>query len=458
MARRMCRCARGWHDAVPGTDRGGGAGGCEEKNGWTTYDWHYRSPHKEASDETREIAILDDSPRLIVSTFANWAEFAAQYQTRSADKAVVTPAIRKLADQITHGVTDRREQARLLYNWVNQHIRYVAVYFGAGPVVPHAAASVLEHRYGDCKDHVVLLQALLHAKGIAASPAMINAGVSYRLPQVALSNTVFNHVITYLPEFDLFVDATEKYTAFGELAAVLGDKPVLLTASGDIKRTPVHNSANTFAQYAARVMFDANGNAVVTASKKMAGYESAKYRLAAATRTSVERAKEKLDSMKLRGNMVFDDDDPNTLAAGYATRWQGELKQLVDFDVKYMTVPRLPLANDLTYYASYVQAQQQRQQDAICSGKIVELDYQLTLPGNVEVAALPKDVDITRGVSALYRQLCAPRPDRSGAAYAGPASDIECVHAGTVARMAAGGTSDPQGSQVGHPVQIRPCR
>jgi len=193
----------------------------QEKNGWTTYDWHYRSPHKEASDETREIAILDDSPRLIVSTFANWAEFAAQYQTRSADKAVVTPAIRKLADQITHGVTDRREQARLLYNWVNQHIRYVAVYFGAGPVVPHAAASVLEHRYGDCKDHVVLLQALLHAKGIAASPAMINAGVSYRLPQVALSNTVFNHVITYLPEFDLFVDATEKYTAFGELAAVL---------------------------------------------------------------------------------------------------------------------------------------------------------------------------------------------------------------------------------------------
>jgi len=370
----------------------------QEKDGWKTYDWRYTSPKQEASDETPELAILDTDPRLIVSTFKDWTDFAAQYEVRASDKAAVTSAIQTLADDITQGVTDRREQARLLYNWVNQNIRYVAVYLGAGPVVPHAASSILENRYGDCKDHVALLEALLKAKGIASSPALVNAGSSYRLPSVALSNSLFNHVITYLPEFDLFVDATEKHTAFGELAFILGDKPALLTKDGNIKKTPPHNSANTFAQYDASVHFEADGNAVVSAVKKMAGYESPKYRMAAATKTSAERAKAKLEGMKLTGDIVFNDDDPKTLVSGYTSRWQGKINQLADFDVKYMNVPRLPLANDLTVYANYVQAQQQCQKDAICPGKKVELHYRLTLPGKVEIASLPPNVDIQRGV------------------------------------------------------------
>ncbi|ASU38635.1 hypothetical protein hmeg3_10235 [Herbaspirillum sp. meg3] len=369
----------------------------QEKDGWKTYDWRYASPKKEASDETREISILDTDPRLIVSTFKDWADFAAQYDTRSTDKAAVTPVIQKLADDITQGVTDKREQARLLYNWVSQNIRYVAVYLGAGPVVPHASSSILDNRYGDCKDHVVLLEALLSAKGIVSSPALINAGSSYRMPSVALSNTLFNHVITYLPEFDQFIDATGKDAAFGELAFVLGDKPTLLTKSGEIRKTPPHNSANTFARYDARVDFDADGNAAVSVSKKMAGYESPKYRLAAATQTPAERAKAALDSAKLIGDIVFDDDDPKTLALGYAMRWSGKLNKLADFDVRYMNIPYLPQANDLTGYANSVRAKQTRRQDAICPGKTVELHYRMTFPAKVEVASLPQNVDIQRG-------------------------------------------------------------
>jgi len=369
----------------------------QEKDGWKTYDWRYSSPPKKESDEKREIAILDTDPRLIVSTFSGWKELAAQYDARARDKVVVTPTIRQLADDVTQGVTDKREQARLLYNWVSQHIRYVAVYFGAGPVVPHASSSILDNRYGDCKDHVVLLEALLSAKGIASSPALINAGSSYRLPSVALSNGLFNHVITYVPEFDLFVDATQKHAAFGEIAFSLGDKPVLLTKNGNVRRTPPHNSANTFAQFDASVNFDAEGNAVVSASKKMGGYESPKYRLAAATQTSAERAKAKLESMKLTGDIVFNDDDPKNLTSGYTTRWQGKLNRLTDFDVKYMNVPRLPQGHDLTVYANYVQAQQLREQDAICVGKTVDLHYRLTLPERVEVASLPPNIDIQRG-------------------------------------------------------------
>lgn len=46
----------------------------------------------------------------------------------------------------------------------------MAVYVGAGGVVPHAAQTVLDNRYGDCKDHVALLEALLGAAGIKSTP------------------------------------------------------------------------------------------------------------------------------------------------------------------------------------------------------------------------------------------------------------------------------------------------
>jgi hypothetical protein len=147
-------------------------------------------------------------------------------------------AIKELADELTRGVTDRRAQARRLYDWVNLNIRYVATYVGAGGFVPHAAADVLRNRYGDCKDHVIILEALLAAKGIESSAAIVNSGTAFLLPAVP-SRTPFNHAITYLPEFDLFVDSTDRLQPFGVLPGRVSDKPVMVTElENPIMRTP----------------------------------------------------------------------------------------------------------------------------------------------------------------------------------------------------------------------------
>ena len=83
--------------------------------------------------------------------------------------AAVTPAISALAKELTSGVTDDRAKVRKLYNWVSRNIRYVAVYVAEGGFVPHSAQSILDNRYGDCKDHVTLLEALLAAVGIEST-------------------------------------------------------------------------------------------------------------------------------------------------------------------------------------------------------------------------------------------------------------------------------------------------
>src|SRR5580704_7291694 len=115
---------------------------------------------------------------------------------------------------------------------MKKNIRYVAVYLALGLVVPNDATTVLQNRYGDCKDKVTLMSALLAAKGIASETALINFGASYTLPEPPTMLSL-NHAIVYLPEFDLYDDPTARYAAFGVLAAETYDKPVLVVgASG----------------------------------------------------------------------------------------------------------------------------------------------------------------------------------------------------------------------------------
>lgn len=188
---------------------------------------------------TDAVSEADFAPHLNISTFADYAEVAEAYRKRAMGTTTVSRDIAVLAANLTRRTMDKREQARLLYNWVATHITFIAIELGAGGFTPHAAADVLENRFGDCKDHAVLLEALLAAKGIVSTAVLINAGEnSYRLADAA-SPHAFDHVITYIPEFDLFLDSSDGAAPFGVLPYADMGKPVLLAVNGQILRTPV---------------------------------------------------------------------------------------------------------------------------------------------------------------------------------------------------------------------------
>lgn len=187
--------------------------------------------------EPSQVATSDFAPGIYFSTFKDYIEYGQAYEVRAKDKMAVTPNVKKLAEQITKGITDRKSQARALYNWVSREIRYVAIYMGNGGIVPHAADDIIRNRYGDCKDKNTLLIALLKAKGIDASSAIINSGSAYAVPELPVFSP-FNHVITYLPEWDLYVDATQELAPFGELGDHIVGKTTLLTALNKIGKTP----------------------------------------------------------------------------------------------------------------------------------------------------------------------------------------------------------------------------
>lgn len=226
----------------------GGSSGSGSPTGGQVANWaddppgmvRYALTYRQASfhpPERHRVALSDFAPFVHATTFADRAALAAAYHAQARPKAEPTDAVRSLAAELTQGASTEREKVRRLYNWVSRHIRYVALTMGTGGFVPNPAQSILEHRYGDCKDHVVLLEALLRAVGIESTPALVNSGSAQRLPELAILSP-FDHVITYVPSLGLYLDSTARFAPMGTLPGEVMDKPVLLTGTGREARTP----------------------------------------------------------------------------------------------------------------------------------------------------------------------------------------------------------------------------
>jgi transglutaminase-like putative cysteine protease len=209
---------------IPGADDGGRH----------VYRWDY-IPGDNPRIENNTVAYTDYGSRLYVSTFRDYRTMAQAYDARAVDKIVAAPRVTALALDLTKGLTDPRPKAYAIADWVRKNIRYVAVYIGAGGVVPHPADTILDNLYGDCKDHTTLVEAMLKTVGIESTPALINFGNAYRLSNAPVT---FNHVINYIPSLDLYLDTTARDVAPGFLPQLDLDKQVLLTHSGAIGHTP----------------------------------------------------------------------------------------------------------------------------------------------------------------------------------------------------------------------------
>ncbi|HEV2650577.1 MAG TPA: DUF3857 and transglutaminase domain-containing protein [Rhizomicrobium sp.] len=208
----------------------------ETLGGKTRRIWHYQN-HTPIDPEDDQVDDYDSGARLVVSTFKDFREFAGVYSNMLSDRTEVTPEIRQLADSLTAGLKSDTEKARVLYDWVSVHIAYLDIVLGAGGFVPHKASEVLANKYGDCKDHVILLQALLAAKGIRSTPVLINAEDRFTLSP-SPSPLAFNHLISYVPSLQLYLDSTARYAPFGVLPYSDASKPVVRIEDGATVRTP----------------------------------------------------------------------------------------------------------------------------------------------------------------------------------------------------------------------------
>ena len=161
---------------------------------------------------------------------ARWDGVASWDWDLARERVSPTPEIAQKARDLTAGVTDPEERTRRLYEFVQDKITYVAIELGIGGWQPHAAADVLRHGYGDCKDKAALLIAMMRSVGLQGYPVLVRTRDEGLLDRDDPTPFSFNHVIVAAPREDgyLFMDPTWEKATLGDLPYTDQGMPVLV--------------------------------------------------------------------------------------------------------------------------------------------------------------------------------------------------------------------------------------
>ncbi|ANN66005.1 DUF3857 domain-containing transglutaminase family protein [Bordetella bronchialis] len=355
------------------------------------------------------VAPVDVGPAFVASTLSGYEEIGAIYAQRSAGKAAVTPEIATLARSVA-GEAKGLDAARALHDWVAAHIRYVAVYLDpADDLVPHDAASVLRNGYGDCKDHVVLMQALLAAVGIRAQAALVNWDNRMQ-PLPSWSGSSFNHALVYLPDFDVYGNTTDPYAALGALDILLSGKlAVIATDRGEVRRTPASPREQNRYRSVASLAIAADGTVTGTNTMSASPRLEAPLRRAVAAGGSPETLAARLLAPTPEGGFgSLHASDPGNLAEPLklSGSWSSPHGVVRASPSTYMTVP---LGIDMTPSGdlrAYIARGGKRHFPLMIGARDYMWTYRIRLPAGTVVEHLPADVDVATAagqVTARHR-------------------------------------------------------
>jgi transglutaminase-like putative cysteine protease len=364
--------------------------------------------------ERNSVATSDFQPMFLATTQPNLEALGALYYRESKDRAAVTPEIQALADRIVGAGTAQEKTglaaARAIYEWVAGNLRYVAVYLDPEDGwVPHAAAEVLRNGYGDCKDHVILMQALLAARGIRANTAIIDWG-SRTVDMPLWVPGQFNHVIIHLPDFDHYANPTDHFAPFDALDRRLSGKTVVLaTPEGQVARTPEATPERNRYHLASRFVLDAEGGLSGQARFVLAPNQEIGLRGAVATAPSLrELAERVLAGTAEGGEGSFAASAPRDLSRplGLEANWTARRAVTFQGDAAFLRVPAGVDVETAARLRAKIAPTGTRRTPMFADAGETVWESTIVLPPGLRAARLPPDVDVRTeagSYSAAYR-------------------------------------------------------
>jgi tetratricopeptide (TPR) repeat protein len=148
----------------------------------------------------------------------SWDGEANEFLKLIQDRLTVDEKTRELAEEITRDCSTRHDKIAAIAGHVQQAYTYQAIEFGRRGLVPNSPARTIKLKYGDCKDHALLMKQLLDSAGVPAHLALVKSSglIAEDLPSIKQ----FDHMVVFVPdEADhpsagdmggIVVDGTEK--------------------------------------------------------------------------------------------------------------------------------------------------------------------------------------------------------------------------------------------------------
>jgi transglutaminase-like putative cysteine protease len=247
--------------------------------------------------------------------YSNWHELGKWiYDDLIQNRQTLAPTTVQHIKELVAGMTDPKEKAKKIYEYVQRKTRYVSIQVGIGGFQPSPAAEVEQLGYGDCKGLVNYMQSLLKAVDIPSYYCIVYAGNQKRsLDESFASMDQANHVILCLPfENDTtWLECTSQTAPFGFLGDFTDDRLILACTKegGKILRTPKLKTSENLIKRTAELQLDHTGS--ITGSMKTlfkgSNYDDREY-----------IAKQSLDNQMKSLKRMYDIDNINFSSLQYS--------------------------------------------------------------------------------------------------------------------------------------------
>ena len=129
------------------------------------------------------------------SPFKNWNEIRKQ----AGDIYVIgddyVDAVKNIVEAINKKSSTQQEKLLGAINFVQNEIRYTGIEMGINSYIPTSPSLVMQRRFGDCKDKVILFLSILKGLDIQAYPVLVNSSSDDDLNRYLPGLNLFDHVI-----------------------------------------------------------------------------------------------------------------------------------------------------------------------------------------------------------------------------------------------------------------------
>lgn len=195
----------------------------------------------------------------------NWKEFGKWYYENLLKSTFDLPeSTQQEIQNLTSSTNNPIEKAKIVYNYVQDKVRYISVQVGVGGFKPMLASEVDKLSYGDCKALTNYTKTLLDAVGVASNYTVIYGDRNKQDITQDFLSVQGNHVILNLPTDtgDLWLECTSQKTPFADGGDFTDDRNALIITpeGGEIKRTKVYDDTENHQKIIGKYTIDNNGS------------------------------------------------------------------------------------------------------------------------------------------------------------------------------------------------------
>ncbi len=238
------------------------------KDQYKTYIWENNDTAAIIKEENMP-SLLNIAPLLEITTIEDWKQVSEWYNSLIEGQYEVNKEIKNKINELTKNSSNKEEKMKALYNYVTSQIRYIGLQFGESGYKPYSATTTFENKYGVCKEKATLLIAMFKEIGVKAEPVLINRG-SAKLDTNLPSPALFNHMIVYLPNQNIYLDPTSKGTMYEVLPGDQGKK-VFLPESNQLTKTSISKAEQNTSLSIQKVNLREDGSAEINYKETMIG-------------------------------------------------------------------------------------------------------------------------------------------------------------------------------------------